>query len=301
MPRTITLLFTILLMGFCHLTFAQTKVLEIQIASSSDDAEEKGLNSADQGTIDLGSSDVELVNDGNDGDQFVGLRFQNLSIPKGSLISKAYIQFTVDEDDDQAGTVFIQVEDADNPVTFAETNGNISSRPVVADTIAWENIPVWSEVGAAGADQQTPDLSALVQSTIDRSGWESGNAISFILTGTGERVAESYDGVASSAAVLVVEYKELATLTFTPQASEDDVEVDLLNTSIYYNSSDLELTSDGATPQLIAIRFPKINIPSGAEIQSAYVQFTVDETNAGGQVDMLASFEETRQCCAHHR
>ena len=293
MPRTITLLFTILLMGFCHLAFAQTKVLQIQISSSSDDAEEKGLNSEDAGTVDLGSSDIELVNDGGDGDQFVGLRFENLSIPKGSLISKAYIQFTVDEDDDQAGTVFIQVEDTDNPVTFTETDNNISSRPVVEDSIVWENIPVWNEIGAAGAEQQTPDLSSLVQTAINRPGWETGNAISFIITGTGERVAESYDGTLSSAAILVVEYKELMTLTFTPQSSEDDVEVNLLNTSIYYNSSDLEFTSDGATPQLIAIRFPKVNIPSGSEIQSAYVQFRVDETNAGGQVDMLASFEAT--------
>ncbi|MDZ7845786.1 MAG: hypothetical protein U5L96_02840 [Owenweeksia sp.] len=76
----------------------------------------------------------------------------------------------------------------------------------VNDSVVWSNIPVWNNVGDAGPDQQSPDLSNLVQSMVNRAGWKSGNALNFILHGTGERVAESYDGSSSQAAILVVEY-----------------------------------------------------------------------------------------------
>ncbi len=293
MNKTITLLLTALLIGMAGMAYSQSQMLQVQISASSDDAEEKGLNSEAPGTMDLTSSDVELVRDGGDGDQFVGLRFTGISIPSGSLIQNAYIQFTVDEDDDLPGTVFIQVEDADNPPTFNDTDGNISSRTVLNDTIAWGNIPVWSTVGEAGEDQRTPDLSALVQRVVNRSGWAEGNAISFILTGTGERVAEAYDGDAGSAPVLVIEYTELVTQTFTLQSSSDDVEVDVANASIDYGSSDLELTTDGSSMQLIALRYAGVSIPAGSIVQNAYVAFTVDETNTGSDVDVLMAFEDT--------
>ncbi len=293
MKLRFTLFCIALALCFSHLSFGQTQTVQVQIASSSDDAEERGLNGNSPGIMDLGSSDIELVRDGNDGDQFVGLRFESLPVPKGAIVTNAYIQFTVDEDDDIPGTVFIQVEDADNPVTFNGTTGNISSRPVVNDTVSWSNIPVWSTVGEAGEDQRTPDLSGLVQSTIDRGGWTEGNAISFIITGTGERVAESYDGVAASAAVLVVEFIPLVTETFTINSSDNDVEIDVLNGSIYSNSSDLELTADGASIQVIALRYDEVGIPAGSIIADAHVQFTTDEADSGGDVDVLILFENT--------
>lgn len=283
----------VFLLCFSSFGYSQNQIIQVQINSSSDDAEEKGLDSGDPGTIDLTSSDVELVRDGNDGNQFVGLRFESLPIPKGSMINNAYIQFTVDEDDDLPGTVNITVEDADNPVTFNETAGNISSRPTLAESVEWGNIPVWAEIGAAGEDQRTPDLSGLVQAIINRDGWADGNAISFIITGTGERVAESYDGQAQSAPILVVEYTAMVTETFLLGGSPNDTEIDLANGSLYTSSSDLEFTADGSSIQVVALRYPEVNIPSGSIIESAHIQFTVDEVSTGGDVDVLMVFEET--------
>jgi hypothetical protein len=45
------------------------------------------------GTVDLLSSDLELVNDCYD--QVIGIRFTNVSVPQGATISNASIQFTV--------------------------------------------------------------------------------------------------------------------------------------------------------------------------------------------------------------
>jgi hypothetical protein len=44
----------------------------------------------------------------------------------------------------------------------------------------------------------------VIQEIVNRSGWASGNALALIVTGTGERVAESYDG--SAAPELHIEY-----------------------------------------------------------------------------------------------
>ncbi len=63
---------------------------------------------------------------------------------------------------------------------------------------------------------------------------------------------------------------------------DDDAEEDVEGSNsgeMYLDSSDLELTEDGSE-QEIGLRFNNITIPSNAVITSAYVQFTVDETDS---------------------
>ncbi|MEL6841785.1 MAG: alkaline phosphatase PhoX, partial [Bacteroidota bacterium] len=271
----------------------QVQSLQVQVNSSTDDAEERGANAgSNPGLMDLSSTDLELVLDGNDGDQYVGIRFTGVTIPQGAVILNAYIQFTVDEDDDSTGTVIWRVEDVDNSSTFGASSFDISSRALMPDSVVWSNIPVWPNVGVAGPDQQTPDLSILVQSIVNRPAWQSGNALNFIAYGTGERVAESYDGSASSAPILVVEYIVPVVATFPVLTGNDDAEMDVANGAMDLGSSDLELTTDGSSLQLIAMRFDNVNIPSGSVIQDAYIQFTVDEVNTTGNVDVYISMED---------
>jgi PKD repeat protein len=80
--------------------------------------------------------------------------------------------------------------------------------------------------GEAGANQRTPDLAAVIQEIVNRSGWASGNALAIIVTGTGHRTAWSYNGNASLAPLLHVEYATtqtdaapVARLTVTQVAS----------------------------------------------------------------------------------
>jgi len=44
-------------------------------------------------------------------------------------------------------------------------------------------------------------------------------------------------------------------------------------------SSDLEIGNDGSTPQNVGMLFDGFTIPAGAQIDSAFVQFTVDNTS----------------------
>jgi hypothetical protein len=273
---------------------AQVQTAQSQVNASSDDAEERGANATSgTGTIDLTSSDIELTNDGGDGDQYIGLRFNNLNIPQGAFISNAYIQFTVDETDNSPGTVVFQVEAVDNSTTFTSTAFDISSRTVVNDSVLWSNIPAWTNAGDAGADQQSPDLARLVQHIVNRGGWASGNSLNFIIHGTGERTAEAYDGTSASAATLIVEYSTPVNATFSIAANNDDAEMDASSGAMDLSSSDIELTADGSSNQLVGMRFQNVNIPAGSIIQNAYIQFTVDEVNTTGQVDVMIALEDT--------
>jgi hypothetical protein len=61
-------------------------------------------------------------------------------------------------------------------------------------------------VGQAESDQRTTDIAPIIQEIVNRPGWSSGNSLVIIVSGTGERVAESYDGVANGAPLLHVEF-----------------------------------------------------------------------------------------------
>jgi hypothetical protein len=170
------------------------------VASSSDDAEQHGDNS-----VDINSSDLELVNDGSRGDQIVGMRFNGVDIPQGAAITSAYIQFTVDETDAGSISLTIRGEDTDNALTFSETDNNISARSKTSASVSWSPAD-WGTVGEAGSAQRTPDIKSVIQEIVDRNGWDSGNSLAIIISGSGVRTAESYDGSASSAPKLFVDF-----------------------------------------------------------------------------------------------
>ena len=56
----------------------------------------------------------------------------------------------------------------------------------------------------------TTDLSTVLQEVVDRPGWSAGNAVAFIITGTGTRTAESVEGSIAGAPLLHVEFADSA-------------------------------------------------------------------------------------------
>lgn len=172
--------------------------LDKRVAARSDDAEE-----AASGSVDLSSSDLELVTD-RTVQQTVGLRFTGLAIPPGATITSAWIQFTADEAQSVNTSLAISAQASDTAPTFTTAVGNVSARPRTG-AVTWSPAP-WT-LNAAGADQRTPDLSALVQEVVSRPGWASGNALAFIVSGTGHRTADAYDGGSAVAPLLHVEYR----------------------------------------------------------------------------------------------
>ena len=183
-----------------------TETLEVRIASSSDDSEEF----TQTGETDVTSSDLELGDNWNASTlttDMVGMRFRSLSIPQGATITNAYIQFTVDELDSGAANLTLRGQDSNDAGAFSWSWHDISSRPTTSASVAWAP-PAWTSVGAAGADQRTPNLSAIIQEIVNRGGWSSGNDLVLLVTGTGVRTAESYNGSSSKAPLLHIEYQD---------------------------------------------------------------------------------------------
>lgn len=57
-------------------------------------------------------------------------------------------------------------------------------------------------------------------------------------------------------------------------ASSDDAEQNVGNSSVSITGTDLEITADGGTQQLVGVRFNYLYIPQGATVTSAYLEFT---------------------------
>lgn len=258
------------------------QTLRYQIITSSDDAEEFA------GVMDIGSSDLELTEDNAGDAQYIGLRFNGIEVPQGLPILGAYLQFRTDEDDKNRDPfeVAIHGQATANPSTFSETNFDISDRPLTAAQTEWFDIPAWTVEHEAGEAQRTPEITNIVQEIVDLPGWQSGNPMAFVLSGSGTRTAESYDGsideveVADLAPELILRVPSLET--YRVAASDDDAEEGDDGPGVMdIDSSDLELVEDHANEpertQTVGIRLTEVTIPKGAQILSAHLQFAVDE------------------------
>lgn len=180
-------------------TVMKPRTLVRKIKTSNDDVEEKVAGSHSPYT---GSSDLELVRDSED--QIIGLRFTHITIPQGATITSSYIQFKVDETSSGNTQLNIHTEQTDNALPFENSAKNVGNRNK-SSSISWA-VPPWTRRNARGADQKTPNLKTIVQQVVNRSGWEAGNALVFLFTGSGKRTAESYDGTHSGAPELTINY-----------------------------------------------------------------------------------------------
>ncbi|WP_143087179.1 hypothetical protein [Geodermatophilus ruber] len=174
--------------------------LDAPVRAGADDAEER----ASTGAVGLTSGDLNLGQDGTR-PQTVALRFTGVAVPAGARVTNAWVQFQVDEASTAAASLSIVGEAAADAGPLTTTARNISARARTAATVAWAPAP-WPTVGARTADQRTPALTGVLQEIVARPGWASGNALVLMVTGTGTRVAEAFNGGAARAPVLHVEY-----------------------------------------------------------------------------------------------
>jgi hypothetical protein len=348
--------------------------VDVRIAQSSDDVEERP-----SGAMSFSSSDLELVRDRTQ-DQTVGLRFQNVNIPQGATITAAYLEFEADEVDSSTTSINIAAEATDNATAFTNVNYNLTGRFPTIASVTWD-IPAWNTINQK---HQSPDLSTVVQEVVGRTGWNANNSMVFIITGSGERTAESYNGEPAAAPLLHIEYLDgsgtpdtdpptipdnvsatavsstqvdvswtgstdlgggvvsgykifrsdiglVGTVTglsfsdttvvastsydytvsafdnatpianessqsappanaITPPTGDASVDVRIAQSSddveerssgaMNFSSSDLELVRDGTQDQTVGLRFQNVNIPQGATITAAYLEFEADETDS---------------------
>ena len=201
---------------------ASGNIIDIRINDGADDAEQN----LDDGTMDIGSSDLELAyEDGGDpatSEQVIGLRFVGVPLDANSVVSDAYIEIEVDEVDKDGSlapvNLVIEGELALDAAAFEDVAGNITDRPTTTAKVVW-SIPEWTE---QDAKFQSPDISAVIREIVDQEGWEAGNAIVLIIRddkdnpSTGLREAESFDGETGAAPLLHI----TGTLSIVRKATE---------------------------------------------------------------------------------
>ncbi|HKM94171.1 MAG TPA: lamin tail domain-containing protein [Prolixibacteraceae bacterium] len=211
----------------------------VGISQASDDAEENIYSH----NFWANSSDIEMVYDPNPGgDQIVGFRFAQVAVPAGAIITRAYIQFKSDQVSSQSVSLVVNAEAASNPSTFSSSN-LISSRVLTSASVNWEP-EAWNMIGETSEKQQTPNLSALVSEVVKHDNWQSGNAMAFIISGTGTRVAVAYDKDPEGAAQLCIEYRTASDEATVPFAIADVSETVIINNMVELFGFD-SYSSDG--------------------------------------------------------
>ncbi len=161
-----------------------------KINNGNDDVEVRGS------TFDLTSSDLEIMLDGSSV-QTIGIRFTNIQIPAGAIIDSAFIQFTnVGDKNPVSGAAIIKGQIALNAATYS-TLVDFNTRVATSDSVIWPGSThaSWgtTQANAKTLNQRTPDLKNIIQTIINQGGWNSGNAIAFILNGSGVRNARSFN------------------------------------------------------------------------------------------------------------
>ncbi len=178
---------------------AQVVTLDRTVSAGSDDAQQVG-GKTKAVTLNLGYLPMGDL-------PYVGVRFTDIAIPKGSVIQGAWLQLQTDMPGTASSSLQIRGQAADNAPTFAAVKNDLGGRTRTTASISWAP-PAWPSPGEAGGAQKSPNLAPIVQEIVNRAGWTSGNAMVFLITGSGTRFAESFEGGAFAAPRLRIEYTE---------------------------------------------------------------------------------------------
>jgi hypothetical protein len=179
----------------------------VGMATGSDDAEESAAGVVQTDSVEL---NLTLAADDQVVGQVVGMRFPGIAIQPGAVITEAYIQFTASAASSDPTSLSIEAQAGDDAAAFLAQPGDISSRPRTTARVGWSP-QAWPAGGEAGLAQRTPNLAEIVSEVVGRPGWESGNAIGFIITGEGRRLAQAFDSPGGGAPLLVIRFAEANT------------------------------------------------------------------------------------------
>lgn len=183
-------------------------VTDYVLQGGGDDAEEK-----QDGSMSLTSSDLEMLDyDAGAPHRAVGVRFADLPIPQDATITSAYIQFTAASSSAGTANLLIHAEASESAPPFTATAFDLTDRLPTSAVVNWSVGP-WTS-GVAGINERSADVASIVQEIVGQDGWLAGNAIAFIITGDGDRVADTQDAAPNESATLHVEYllQELPTV-----------------------------------------------------------------------------------------
>ncbi|UXJ51807.1 PilC/PilY family type IV pilus protein [Pseudomonas citronellolis] len=256
---------------------------------------------------------VVTYSSSEDNARTTGLRFQTVSIPQGANITSARIDFVPAGSDDRPVTFDVTAQNTGNAATFTATE-NFTARTQTS-AASW-SAPEWRTQNPP-VYVQGPDVRAQVQAVVSSSSWCGNNAMAFFLTptsGSGSRVAYSYDDGSSLQPVLKITYtggdngclnpildismldpKDDGRQYFAPGSwftPDNPNKVSITETSV-----PLETTASRVGNSIIGARFQKVPVKPGATVLEAGITVTPNSaTGTTGTVNV--SFERTSNSAA---
>src|SRR5690554_1535673 len=243
------------------------------IAASPDDASQASA----------GSNNVinqQQLTVGGSAEQVVGLRFQELPIPRNAVILEARLGFTAASNGSDAVTLRVLPETTGDAATFVTNSaGRLSNRSVFSADSSGVAFPTWEPGSWTQNDvipyEEGPDITAQVQTIVNGSNWCGNNALALQIqteSGTGTRQFYSFDSDPDKAPVLMVRWQASGItgchnpiVEYTvPTNNSDGIQNSTSGSgrNPVLNGSTLEFGSG----RYIAARFTGINIPQGSNI-----------------------------------
>lgn len=167
----------------------------------------------------------------------IGLRFQGITIPDGSVVTNAYIQF-VSSDNQSGDTVYADIygEQNNSALEFDGTVGDFTGRSLTTAKVDWDFTTDWT----TGNTYDTPDLTTILQELVDDySGLSSANIVLLLIYQASGveafRNPKSYNGGAGTAPLLHAEWVDKPTV-------DTDAVSDIIGTTATGNG---EITATG--------------------------------------------------------
>ncbi|WP_165733994.1 tandem-95 repeat protein [Polaribacter sp. 20A6] len=199
-----------------------------RVSHSSDDVEEDSAG----GTPLLTTESLDLGTFSGT-PRIVGMRFQNMNIPKGAIITNAYVQFTAESSNSGSTNLVFSADAVDNAPTFTTATNNTSSRTKTTTSVPWTSVPAWTD----NATYNSPNIRKVIQEIIDRTGWDKNNAIAILVVGDGTRVAKSFDEGSGKAPKLIVNYRLPITTNYLVKVDESTLPADYKVTTPSYKNA----------------------------------------------------------------
>lgn len=158
--------------------------------------------------------------DGGQNGEGGGMRFLNVTIPQGVVITVAHLVL-VARNSNSNTPVYSRIHglDEDSDVNQFTTYLQFVGRTRTTATITWDNIAAWT----AETTYTSPEFPAVIQEIVDRPGWASGNNMGIFWEDPDQRTTnnattrqgKAYDLSTTECAQLYIEYR-LGTIGSNP-------------------------------------------------------------------------------------
>lgn len=275
--------------------------LFLQNASSDPGTGKRVFSSFDAGNTRRPVLNITYETRQSDAFQTVGLRFNDVAVPRGARITSATLEFqAAAADAGTPATYTIFGEKVANSAPFTDDSNNLTSRPDTTASVSWT--PSWisdsSTAWRPGEIHSTLDdganLAPIIEEIVNQADWCGGNSLSLFITGGGDaRFISAFEHAGSNSPKLKITYDPndipagegcmATTFSYRVSSNTDDGRgrSSTSTSNDVLNDTSLPLGTYDGNAIYTGFRFTNLQIPRNATVLSAYLEFTASANNSG--------------------